>query len=82
MRDLPIEPEWHDHAQPFKGAVGGWKPRELCKVNKSFGRFECLCGNEWGSAHSLRKFKQACKKCEYYTLPCCLWINKNRKKLP
>ena len=71
----------HNHGRPFKDAIGGWKRRERCRVWKSFGRFTCECSHKWGSAHSFRLYTQACKKCAQDTLPCCLWVNRNSKKL-
>ena len=66
---------------------GKWIPREDFEGNKSFGYFKCRkCSKWWLSAHSFKKFKQGCQKCETENLPVYLWkntgtnVNENPKK--
>jgi len=66
----------HGHRPPFPSAQGAWVPRLKCQQQKSFGWFWCSeCGKTWTSAHAFREFRQACQKCETFSLACCLWQN-------
>lgn len=74
--------EDHDHDDPFDGAEGEWVERERCSKKKSFGMFQCpRCDNRWKSAHAFKeKFRQGCKRCEYKSQPCCMWLNYDDKR--
>lgn len=66
----------HDHSPPFEEAEGYWVPRRSFEGKKSFGHFQCgRCSKLWTSAHAFARFKQGCQRCEYNSLPCCLWVN-------
>lgn len=59
-------------------ADGHWVLRADFPFEKSFGWYECeseKCMKTWLSAHSFKKFKQGCKKCDTYQLPKFLWLN-------
>ena len=56
---------------------GHWVSLEDFDGRKSFGAFECKCSRKkfWVSAHAYATFKQACKRCDVYTLPKFMWVN-------
>ena len=62
---------------PFEGATGVWVLATDFAGDKSFGRFECddACAHVWGSAHAYKQFKQACRNCEEWHKPYCMWQN-------
>lgn len=73
----PITSE-HDHAVPFPDAAGRWVARKDFPRNrrKSFGMFEChRCSKTWSSAHTQPLYRQGCKNCDDFVLPCCMWLN-------
>lgn len=61
---------------------GYWQERKKFPGDKSFGYFACnACdGSNWVSAHAFKNFKQACKKCNHFTLPVYLWVNLATKR--
>jgi hypothetical protein len=65
---------------PFPGAEGEWVYTEDFYGSKSFGHFECpRCTKAWASAHAWKAYKQACKKCNTFARPWCLWENDVRE---
>ena len=63
-------------------SLGFWQAREKFSGRKSFGFFACnSCGtSSWVSAHGFKSYKQACKKCNQYSLPVYLWVNQEDRK--
>ena len=60
---------------PPVASAGRWVRREEFFGKKSFGSYECKCGNEWTSAHAFKVYKQGCKRCERKILPKFMWRN-------
>ncbi len=62
--------------KPFEGIDGYWVYRSDCNKQKSFGYYECSkCYGKWTSAHAQKDYKQACKSCNFYSLPLYMWEN-------
>jgi len=62
---------------PIPGVSGRWIEAPSF-VMKSFGHFVCKnqsCQAYWKSAHARSDCKQACKECNTYVKPCCMWRN-------
>ena len=62
---------------PIPGLSGRWIEAPGSYM-KAFGHFVCTkknCGAYWSSAHARSDMKQACKKCNTYVKPCCMWCN-------
>jgi hypothetical protein len=73
----------HDHDDPYPGIEGYWIPRQRFRTTKSFGSYQCHCGNDWFSAHAHKNYRQGCQSCEDESYPCCMWVNTesdNREK--
>jgi hypothetical protein len=56
---------------------GYWQERNEFSGSKSFGHFVCnACRkSSWISAHAYKHYKQACKRCNRFSLPALLWVN-------
>ena len=81
----PPMPSPHQHRAPRVGMEGKgyWVLRWDFEGRKSFGCFTCAiadCGKTWSSAHAFQEHRQACKSCDSYSFPCCLWYNRGDER--
>ena len=71
-----VHVEGFQYDPPFPGIQGKWVSRDEFHGRSGFSRYECDdCGNRWGSARGMKRFRQACKRCEEWMHPVCMWQN-------
>eukprot|EP01125_Pyxidicula_operculata_P021553 TRINITY_DN834_c0_g1_i1.p1 TRINITY_DN834_c0_g1~~TRINITY_DN834_c0_g1_i1.p1 ORF type:complete len:126 (+),score=7.67 TRINITY_DN834_c0_g1_i1:104-481(+) len=60
---------------------GKWVARSEFLNKQSFGYYRCLCCKKtWMSAYSQPNYGQACRQCDVFYLPICMWQNDENSK--
>eukprot|EP00418_Pyrodinium_bahamense_P088737 CAMPEP_0179030016 /NCGR_PEP_ID=MMETSP0796-20121207/10352_1 /TAXON_ID=73915 /ORGANISM="Pyrodinium bahamense, Strain pbaha01" /LENGTH=200 /DNA_ID=CAMNT_0020726193 /DNA_START=86 /DNA_END=687 /DNA_ORIENTATION=- len=58
------------------GSPGRWVLRDDFRGRKSFGFFNCNCGNWWTTAHAQKWFMQTCQQCDEESYALYMWQSK------